>query len=183
MGINEFFAALPPWAGSLPNWITASGVVALLTVYVKRELGLRRLDIQADRVQIEAKKVRNADEADIRDHYADEVQQLRDAIERQSKRHNDALTAQEERHNTAMIAQEERFNRILAATEERQVRCEQERERLADRVTKLQQELTGVMDKVRMNSADQVVLLADSGEPVPPHALAAAKRIVARSNH
>ena len=167
--VQEFFVAFP-FLGTIPGWITAGGMVALLTVVVRRELGLKKIAVEAEQVHVNARQVENEDDADIRKHWAGEVQRLQDALAAQDGRHNDALMALETRH-----AREMQHNA------DRQERCEQERERLALRVTEIENELKGVMAQVRMAGAEQMVLLAASGEELPPHAVEAARRIVA--NH
>lgn len=171
MGLEQFLTDLPAgFLGTLPGWITASSSATLLGLFWRYKLGLAKVQVEAQNVQVEGKKVEQAEDADIRDHWAQEITRLQNMLTEQDKRHNEALTAMEERHGRAMLH-----------NEERQAKCEQERERLAEKVKVLGQELEGVMQQVRMNSAEQVVLLAASDEPVPPHALAAAKRIVERN--
>jgi predicted nucleic acid-binding Zn-ribbon protein len=162
-------ATLPAFFGTLPGWVTALSSGGILACLVRRELGLKKLEIEAQQVNVTARQVEDARDADIRDHYADEVKALREALQQQSKRHNDALDALEARHQ-----------RVHDAAAARQEKCEAEREKLATLVRDIQEELHGVRAQVRANSAEQVVLLAASNEPVPPHALEAAKRIVAR---
>jgi uncharacterized membrane protein YccC len=149
-GVQAVFDSLPDWMGTLPNWITATALSVYLGLWIRRELGLKRLAIEADQVQVNAQKVGNEDSADIRDHYAQEVGRLMQAMDDQAKRHEDAMNALEARHN-----------RIYEAAEQRQARCEAEREKLGERVQHLEEELSGVRLQVRMNSAEQVVLLAD----------------------
>lgn len=191
MGIGEFFADLPPWLGSVPAWITASSIATYLGLWIKRELGLKRLDVAAEEVRIQAKKLANEDDEILMGHWEREVGALRDKLNGQEQRFQDAMAAQDKRHNDALLAIEGRHSRIMAANEERQARCEQERERLADRVRGLEdhmakqemahsEELRGLRSQIRMNSADQLRLLAASDEPVPPYALEAARRIVAK---
>ncbi len=59
--------------GTIPGWITAAGSISILGVVLRYRLGWRKLDVEAQAVQVTAANVR---EADIRDHYADEVKRL-----------------------------------------------------------------------------------------------------------
>lgn len=167
--VQAILASLPDWVGTLPAWISASTLLGIFGVLVRRELGLKKIEVEADQVNVSARKIETDEAANIREHWAGEVQRLQDALAAQDGRHNDALTAMEARH-----AKEMKNNA------DRQERCEQERERLALRVTEIEQELKGVMAQVRMAGAEQMVLLAASGQELPPHAVEAARRIVAR---
>lgn len=177
---SSFFESLPPWLGTLPNWITATSCVTFLGLFIRWRWVEGKLKIEAARVTIDAKKVERADEANIRDHYAKEVESLRGKLDRQEKNFQDALERQSTRHNDALNALEERHGRAMLNVEERQARCERERDEMGIRISGLREELAGVRQQVRMNSADQLRLLAASGEPIPPYALEAARTIVER---
>jgi hypothetical protein len=52
--------------GTLPGWITAAGVAAILGVVLRYRLGVGRLNL-------EGRKQDDANEKDIRDHYSEEL--------------------------------------------------------------------------------------------------------------
>jgi flagellar biosynthesis GTPase FlhF len=191
MGLGGLFAPVFSWLGTPAQIITAGSTATLLGLFIRWQLGLRRIAVQAAQVKIEASKVESADDAILMGHWKGEVQSLRDKLNGQEGRFQDALAAQEQRHNDALIALEERHSRALAASDKRQATCEQERERLAERVRQMSDEMAqqaerhrsdfaGLEEKIRMTSADHLRILAASDEPVPPYALEAAQRIVER---
>jgi hypothetical protein len=113
-------AALPPFLAdaTLPQWVTASGVVGLLYVFVYRQLGIKKLDVEAQQVQVNAQTAADANEADIRDHYAQEV-----------KRYSDEL---------ARIL--ERLRKVDQEHEE----CKRERDQYRNEVSQLNDKIVGV---------------------------------------
>lgn len=66
--------------GTIPQWISAAGIVSFLGLFVKWQLGIRKLSVDAQEVNVSAQTARNADTADIRDHYAQELARLTKAI-------------------------------------------------------------------------------------------------------
>src|SRR4051794_38406251 len=118
-GVNEFFANLPPWLGTLPNWITASGVIAFLGLVLKYRLGAGDLGIRAKQVKIQADKVEAEIEAKLREHFSGELTRLTTEIGRVTEEHT--------------------------ATRERQTQCEQREEKLRGRVRKLEADYEGVL--------------------------------------
>jgi flagellar motility protein MotE (MotC chaperone) len=67
----------PDITGTIPQWITAGGMVSFLGILAKWHLGQKKIAVDALQVRVEAKRVENADAADVRDHLADEVKELR----------------------------------------------------------------------------------------------------------
>jgi hypothetical protein len=63
--------------GTIPGWITSAGVIAILGIVVRWQLGLRKLSIAAQQVDVNAAEVRNKDTADARGHIAEEMKALR----------------------------------------------------------------------------------------------------------
>jgi hypothetical protein len=47
--------------GTIPGWITSAGVIAILGIVVRWQLGLRKLSIAAQQVDVNAAEVRNKD--------------------------------------------------------------------------------------------------------------------------
>jgi rubrerythrin len=162
--------SFPDFLGTIPGWITALSASGGFGLLLRWHLGLKKVAVEAEQVQIEGQKVRNEAADQLRDHWADEIKRITMMLADQEKRHNDALDAMEQRHGKALLA-----------NEERQAKCEQERERLARKVGDMEEELRGVRAQVRMNSADQLRLLAATNEDIPPYALEAAQTIVQRA--
>lgn len=106
---NTFF-------GTLPGWITASAVTAILGLIVRWQLGLRRLRVDADQVA-------NADEANIRDHYAQEVAALRQQL----------------------IDRDERYRAQIERADQRHEECARARDELRQKLTQVQNRLTGTV--------------------------------------
>jgi ABC-type nitrate/sulfonate/bicarbonate transport system substrate-binding protein len=115
--------------GTLPQQVTAisSGGIflSLIGLLIKWNLGRSRLSL-------EAKKQHDVDEADIRDHYAKEVERLTERIEK-----ND-----------------DRYRRLLAESEKAQ-------DALRKRVTFLEDEIKGLIRLITYNSAHTVLQLGD----------------------
>jgi hypothetical protein len=115
--------------GTLPQQVTAisSGGIflSLIGLLVKWNLGRGRLSI-------DAQKQHDTDEADIRDHYAKEVDRLTLRIEQ-----ND-----------------DRYRRLLAESEKAQ-------ESLRKRVSFLEDEIKGLVRLITYNSANTVLQLGD----------------------
>jgi chromosome segregation ATPase len=63
--------------GTIPGWITSAGVVAMLGLIVRWQLGLKKLSVEAQQVDVNAAEVRSKDAADKRDHIAEEMSALR----------------------------------------------------------------------------------------------------------
>jgi hypothetical protein len=71
---------IPEVLGTIPQWITAASITAFLGVIGRWHLGKVKLSIAAREVEVSAIKVTNADEADKRDHFADEMTALRGEV-------------------------------------------------------------------------------------------------------
>jgi hypothetical protein len=68
--------------GTIPGWITSVGVVTILGIIVRWQLGLKKLNVAAQQVDVNAAEVRNRDTADERDHIAEEMKALRENVAR-----------------------------------------------------------------------------------------------------
>jgi hypothetical protein len=66
--------------GTIPGWITSAGVLGILGLVIRWQLGLKKLAIEAQQVSVNAKKVDNEDRADARDHIAEEMVALRNNV-------------------------------------------------------------------------------------------------------
>jgi len=153
--------------GTLPGWITSAGVLSILGIIVRWHLGQRKLQIEAQQVEVNALGVRNTDEADIRDHYAEEVKQLREQLNGQGERHRNQILAIEQRHREQMDAAERRHDD-----------CVKIREELRDQVSALKDLVAGLRRVIVQASASQAISIAGTkpGE-VPEDILAAALRV------
>lgn len=128
-------------AGTLPGWITAGGMTTIAGVLAWYLLGRGKL-------ANEAKKIATDDAADIRDHYAEEVRQLRAAMEAQSTRHRGELEAADNRHKEA-IRDAEQAHRD----------CEAARDELREKVSALKDQVAGLVRLLLQNSASGVLNL------------------------
>lgn len=72
----------PDLIGTIPQWLTFGGVATILGIVLRYRLGLRKLAVEADQVKVNARQVDNADAADVRDHFAEEIQNLRAELQR-----------------------------------------------------------------------------------------------------
>jgi biopolymer transport protein ExbB/TolQ len=124
---------LPPFLGSVPAWITAGGVATLVWVVINGGLGWRKL--------------RNADESDIRDHYADEVKALREKLNRQ------------EQH---FMALETHWREMVDASDRRHEECEAARQTLRVELSAMHDEIAGLKRQIAASSADTVIRLGDA---------------------
>jgi hypothetical protein len=130
----------PDFLGTLPGWITAAstttGVVTIIVTFLRRGVSLKGL--------------RNADEADIRDHYAQEVEALRGQL----------------------LSMERHYREMLEKSDRRHEECEAAR-------SAMRQEIDGLKRQIPGLSADRLLILEQNGPPseIAPHSFAAAKRI------
>jgi hypothetical protein len=132
-----FLDHLPAFAGSLPAWITSAASVSLLGVVLRYRLGLGRLKVDAGKVEVTALEVSGKDEADIRDHYADEVKQLRNRLDQQSERHRQELMAEAQKHDL----------------------CQKDREQLRDDGRALKDVVAGLIRIIAQASASKAISL------------------------
>lgn len=95
--------------GSIPQWITAGGMVGVGGMFLRFILGRKRLT--------------NADTADLRDHYAEELTSLRKQIIDIGQHH-----LEREREI------DDRWRRLLAESEDRHSECVRQREALGLKV-------------------------------------------------
>lgn len=96
--------------------------------------------------------IRNADTADIRDHYADEVTQLR----------------------SQLVALEKHYREMLVASDRRHAECEEARTEMRGRISELEDHVRGLEAQMRRYSSDTVLKLA--GQP-SDQVIEAARRV------
>jgi cell division septum initiation protein DivIVA len=97
--------------------------------------------------------IRNADTADIRDHYAEEVEQLRGQL----------------------IGLEKHYREMLSSSDKRHAECEDARTEMRARVSDLESQVKGLEAQIRQYSADSVLKLA--GQQPSEQVVAAAHRV------
>jgi hypothetical protein len=134
---EQIWTALGPFLESVRPWISPVALCAILGLVVRWQYGIRKLRIEARRVEITGEEVVHKDEADIRDHYAEEVRQLRERLD-----------AQAERHRV-----------ILAEAEDRHEQCKRERDDLRDDSRKLKDIVAGLIRIITQASASKAILL------------------------
>lgn len=133
--------------GTIPGWITSAGVVTLIGIVLRYRLGWRKLS--------------DADDADIRDHYALEVAALRGKLDNQ------------EAH---FLSLESHWRTILEGSDRRHQECEDARSLLRLEINKMHEEIAGLKAQIRAASTDRVLRMEEE-PPAAPHARAAAKRL------
>lgn len=160
---------VPAFLGTLPGWITASGVTGILWIVAHWQLGVRKVAVEAQQVRVNAAQVEHVDEADIRDHYADEVRQLRERLD-----------AQAERHVRRESDIEERYRKLLREADERHEACQDANKDLREEVERVKEELGGLRRQILRYSADGVILLEHDPTGAPSQeVVAAAERVIA----
>lgn len=133
--------------GTIPGWITSAGVVTLIGIVLRYRLGWRKLG--------------DADDADIRDHYAQEVAALRGKLDGQ------------EAH---FLSLESHWRTILEGSDRRHQECEEARQLLRIEMNKMHEEIAGLKSQIRAASTDRVLRMEED-PPEAPHSRAAAKRV------
>lgn len=130
--------------GTLPGWITAGSMVTLLGLIFRHLQTMKKLAL--------------GDTADIRDHYAKEVERLTAKLAMR-----DSQFSELEKHLRAMSK----------ASDERHDECVRERELLRE-------ELSGIKAQLRAQATDRVLILEErcaKPSEEAPHSLAAAQRL------
>lgn len=140
----------PDLAGTVPQWLTGGGVFALVGLWWRRDIALR--------------KISSSEAGDLRDHYAEELGSVR--LERVSDR-EEALKV--ERHLREMIQLSDR----------RHEECENARVEDRKERARMQEDIDGLKRQVPEASANMLLVLEGNGKPseVAPHAAASAERV------
>lgn len=84
--MNEFFASLPPWIGTLPQLVSAGGIIGILGLLLNIYRARGDLNIRERQVDVEAEKIEADIEAKVRDHLATELKRLGDEVEKAKQR-------------------------------------------------------------------------------------------------
>lgn len=152
----------PEWIGTPLQAGSLTVLVAIFALVVRWQLGLRKLKIEADQVEINAQEVANADEADIRDHYAEEVKGLRDALQASANRHLERERLTDHRHRRALLIVENRYRRLLHESDEKHDICQRDRDILRDRVQALKEQQSGLVRLILQNNVSGALQFDDS---------------------
>lgn len=145
----------PDFLGTLPQWLTLGGVSGIIGIVLRYRLGSQKLS--------------NADEADIRDHYAQEVAAMREKLDRQET-HFQLL----EKHLREMIAASDQR---AEESDRRHAECEAARQAMRREIDGMHDEIRGLKRQIPEVSADKLLILEGKPSEVAPHSTAAAKRI------
>ena len=144
--------------GTIPGWITAistsTGVVTLVTMYWRRGIALRKLNIEQNIAD-------NMDAADIRDHYADEVQKLRERLDTQAKGFREQIAEIDGHYKDIIERLEKRYTDASDAAMKRHEECMADRDKLRNEVMILRNEINGLVRVVTQASIDRVIALGD----------------------
>lgn len=120
---------LPLDIGTIPQWLTGGAIVTFMGLVFKRDVQVRGL--------------KNADAADIRDHYADELRILRERLDAADRRYLEQQKLADDRWHEARKNHEE---------------CERDRQLLRD-------ELAGLRRQIIRYSAGAVTVLEAANCP------------------
>jgi hypothetical protein len=119
------------FVGTLPGWITAGGITAILGIVCKTWLGGAKLRLDS--------------EGNIRDHYAKEVASLRAQ-----------LISVQSTAAAMLAAANQRYDEAITAADKRHSQCEEECERLRERVSDLSDEVAGL--QLRMSAGHKATV-------------------------
>jgi predicted nucleic acid-binding Zn-ribbon protein len=144
--------------------------VAFFALYIRREVSLRKLSVEAQQVEVNAQTAEYADRADRRDHFAEEMAALRDNIKDLRKELHDT----ERDCRQELLAQQMQFRKALEQSDRRHEECEVARVALREELTEMHEEIAGLRVQVRMASTDRLVVL---GDKATPHSKAAGERV------
>jgi hypothetical protein len=129
---EEYRVDTPELLGTIPQWITAGGVLGFAGLLIRWRLGERKLSIEADQVEVKAEELAGNERADIRDAYAE--------LQRQ-------IVSMGQHHLDREREIDERWRRVLAESEERHADCVKQRNDLALRVLEVEKRLHGTIQQ------------------------------------
>lgn len=138
----------PDLVGTVPQWLTGGGVFALVGLWWKRDVALR--------------KISSSEAGDLRDHYAGELAAVR----------KERLQDREE-----FLKLEKHLRTIIEESDRRHSECESARQVMRREMGAMQDEIAGLKRQVPKASADQLLILEGRPSEVAPHSTAAARRI------
>lgn len=175
---------IPTAFGTVAGWISAGGIMGILSLLVWWQLGNRKIKVEEVGVNVAAiaasDKIHAAEREDIRDHYAAEVTSLRTRIDEQAERHATRVADLEARYLANVAEVEKRYAGALSAAEERHRECEKQRDDLGIEVRKLRDDIAGLERKLLTQSSDRVLAIGMPGQPEPSPAVKDAARRVRR---
>lgn len=160
----------PTIVGTIPQWGMFATTATILGIIVRWQLGLRKLSVDAQQVEVNAHTAANINEADIRDHYAKEVERLTEKLENKDQ------------HFAAL---ENHWRNMLDASDRRHEECEKARAELRvelsemhSKIGKAESDLRGLYSQIAELSSDKLVIL-DGRKPskVAPEAAKSAHRV------
>lgn len=161
---------MEPWSpllGTLPGWITATGIVGMFGILVRWRLGIGKQKIESDQVIL-------ANESDIRDHYAAEVQGLRSALAASSSRHLDRERELDERYRASLTETEGRYRGLLSDADQQHRSCMKDLDEQRDKVEALRDLVAGLNRIITQASVSKAIQL---GDMVSSDVEAAAQRV------
>lgn len=157
-GIDQFFATLPPWLGSVPQLLSASGILGILYVLVRYRLGALEVDVKTKQVTIEGDKIDAEIDIKLREHFSGELTRLAETV--------------------AQAA------RDVEEAKERQRQCEEREERLRKRVRKLEDDLAGIVRAIAVEGSLRILDATDQpSDDVVQAAIRALENIIERRNN
>jgi hypothetical protein len=185
----EIAKGIPSVFGTISSWISAGGIMGILALLVWYLLGNRKIGVEERLARNAERATDNADRADVRDHYAEEVATLRERFDQASVRHTQTITEMEARHANAVVEIEGKYRRLLHETEQHykallketedaHEECKRDRDSLRQEVGKMRDEIRGLTNQIRSQAADRVIALGAPGAAPPStNVRRAAKRV------
>jgi hypothetical protein len=138
----------PDLLGTVPQWLTGGGVFALVGLWWKRDVALR--------------KISSGEAGDLRDHYAEELSSIR------SERAQDRTDA---------LKVETHLREMIELSDRRHAECEAARVVDRQERTKMQDDIDGLKRQIPQVSTDRLLVLEGKPSEIAPHSTAAAKRL------
>lgn len=136
---------MAPDFGNFPQQVTALSAAGLFIsvagLLTKLLLGKGQLNIAAQKVAVEAKQVANAQEADVRDSYAELQRQITEMGQHHLSREREI----DERWRQVVADNDERWRQIVLESENRHAECVRQRDELSQRVLTVENRLMGTI--------------------------------------
>jgi chromosome segregation ATPase len=155
--IGHFLGDVGPFLEMVRPWVAPSALLGILGLLLANQVANRRVKNQE---QLTA----NADEVNIRDHYAKEVAQLRAALANRAANHRDELA---------------HYRKLAKEAEERHEECQRQRDEMREKMNALRDLVAGLQRTIIANAATTAQALGDSdaGPLVSDDVKAAAARV------
>jgi BMFP domain-containing protein YqiC len=93
--MEAFFASLPSWLGTLPQMISAGGILGILGLLLNAYRARGDITIRERQVTVEADKVEADIEQKVREHLSAELSRLADEVEKAKQRQLQCETREE----------------------------------------------------------------------------------------